>query len=221
MCVSELIDSSVNIVLSSARPSFLEVSLLDSFLKIIGIFWLTIGSVLSLGIGVTPGSSSILKINICIQKLKVFGEIVSPCGQPLSRLKFREQRPSSRRTQAVLLLPIRASHFLMLGPKLKNRSTLSRKLLDSVSKALAISTAMTAPSMFLCLHILMVSHTFISTSWVKHDLLKPFWDRLHILLTTLSSLAFRALDRILYRLDSKEKVSSSYRRFIRALTLIQ
>ena len=68
----------VKVVLSSARPSFLEVSLHDSNLKTSGSGGLSRGAVGALGIGSMEGSSSILKIKICIQKLNVFGEILSP-----------------------------------------------------------------------------------------------------------------------------------------------
>ena len=90
-----------------------------------------------LGIGLMDGSSSILKINICIQKLKVRGDILSPCGLPRPSPKFLEERPLSKSIQAVLFLPIRESQPRNVGPKPKNFNTLSRKLWDKVSKALA------------------------------------------------------------------------------------
>ena len=184
-------------MLSSASPSFLEVSRFASSLKKSGRTGLRIGGAGSLGSFATPESSSILNIRICIQKLKVVGEMLSPCGRPLPRSKFLEQKPSSSRMQAVRLFPIRASHLLMFGPRLKNFSTLSRKLFDRVSKALAISMAMMAASMFLALHKLIDSQTFISTSCVYRLRLKPFCERLQILLTILSSLELSALESIL------------------------
>jgi hypothetical protein len=68
--------------------------------------------------------------------------------------------------QAVLLVPKRLSHFIMLGPNLKNLKTSVRYPWDSVSKAFAISTATTAPLMPLLLQCRMVSITLIKTSCV-------------------------------------------------------
>ena len=127
-----------------------------------------------LGIGLMDGSSSILKINICIQKLKVRRDILSPCGLPRPSLKFLEERPLSKSIQAVLFLPIRESQPQNVGLKPKNFNTLSRKLWDKVSKALAMSTATTAPLILFCLQWEIVSQTLINTSYVYLLLLKPF-----------------------------------------------
>ena len=78
IAVRLLIFREVMVVLSSANPSFLEVSLFDSYLKKSGRVGLRIGLALGLGMGSIEGSSSILKIKICIQKLKVWGEMLSP-----------------------------------------------------------------------------------------------------------------------------------------------
>ena len=68
----------VNVVLSSARPSLFDVSLFDSNLKMSGSKGLRIGTEGTLGTSSIDGSSSILKIKICMQKLKVLGEMLSP-----------------------------------------------------------------------------------------------------------------------------------------------
>ena len=76
--------------------------------------------------------------------------------------------------------------------------------MERVSNALAMSTAKTAALMLLSLQWLIASQTFINTSCVYLDLLKPFCERLQILLTILSNLAFNAREIILYMLERRE-----------------
>jgi hypothetical protein len=73
-----------------------------------------------------------------------------------------------------------------------------------VSKALAMSTASTEPRILLFLQKEIVSQTLIRTSWTYLFVLYPFWALLQILFTTEEILAFIALERILYILDSNE-----------------
>ena len=70
--------------------------------------------------------------------------------------------------------------------------------------AFAMSTAKMAASMLFSLQWLIVSQTFINTSWVYLDQLKPFCEWLKILLTILSNLVFRAREIILYIFDRRE-----------------
>ena len=139
-----------------------------------------------------------------MQKLNVLGEMLSPWGRPRSSKKFLEMLPLSSSTQAVLLVPMRDSHFLKFSPKLKNFSTSPKKELERVSNALAMSTASTAPLILLCLQWAMDSQTLMSTSCAYLVLLNPFCDRLHIRLIILSRRAFSALEIILYIFDNRE-----------------
>ena len=122
-------------VLSSASPSFLLVSLQDSKRKLVCKLGTLSKAGTSCGMGTIAVSSSSLKIKICTQKLKVFGEMLSPCGRPLSRLKILEREPSSSRIQAVQFVPNRVNHFIIDGPNPKNLNTLSKKLLDKNLKS--------------------------------------------------------------------------------------
>ncbi len=88
-------------------------------------------------------------------------------------------------------------------PMRKNLKTSSRYPWDRVSKALAMSTATTAPLMLLLLQCRIVSSTFIRHSCVNLESLKPFWARLQIRLTTVESRLFIALEIILYMLESR------------------
>ena len=117
-----------------------------------------------LGIGKIDLSSSNLKIRICIQKLKVLGEMLSPCGRPRSNKKLRVNSPSSSITHAVRFVPNSLSHDSMLLPNPKNFRTSSKNLLDKVSKALAMSMAIMPPLMLFVLHLRTVSHTLMRTS---------------------------------------------------------
>ena len=110
----------VKVVQSSASPSFFEVSRLDSCLKKGGMLLLGRGPCGFLGIGLMDGSSSILKINVCIQKLKVKGDILSPCGLQQPSPKFLEERPFSNSIQAV--------YFYLLERASPGRQARSRRI---------------------------------------------------------------------------------------------
>ena len=117
-----------------------------------------------LGIGRIELSSSNLNIRIWIQKLKVLGDMLSPCGRPRPREKFRVNSPFSNIIHAVRLVPSRLSQASILLPNPKNFRTSSKNLLDKVSKALAISIAIMPPFILFVLHLLIVSQTFMRTS---------------------------------------------------------
>ena len=106
-------------VLSSASPSFLLVSLQDSKRKLVCKLGTLSRAGTSRGIGTIAVSSSSLKIRICTQKLEVLGDMLSPCGRPLSRLKILERELSSNRLQAVRFVPNRVNHFIIDGPNPK------------------------------------------------------------------------------------------------------
>ncbi len=117
-------------MLSSARDSFFDVSPRDSCMKkelsLVG----NIGGIWKFFH--TPFmflSSSILKMSIWSAKLKVLGEILSPCALPRSNEKLRLYEPLSSKIQAVRFSPNKVSQSMIDGPKLKNLKNFSQKVM--------------------------------------------------------------------------------------------
>ena len=109
---------------------------------------------------------------------------MSPCGRPRLSPNFLDIFPSSKIIHAKRSVPKSVSHLLMIGPNPKNLYTASTNFVETVSKALAMSIARTAPFILFFLQWAIDSQTFIIASCVYLLQLKPFWARLQILFTT-------------------------------------
>ena len=136
--------SKVNVELSSAKHSHVDVSLLDSWTKgSHGSYWIGPNSLF--WIGSIFGFNSILKRKICAAKLYSSGDGLSPCAWPFSSEIGSEKISPPRIILAVLPVPIAASHLWILSLNPKKEYTFSMKECPTESKAFDWSIATSTP----------------------------------------------------------------------------